>query len=226
MRTKLGSAGFTLVELLVVIAIIALLIGILLPALGRARDTARVAVCLGQMRTLGQFASMYTDDNGGTMPRSQHSAFAHRVAPWGYAFYPFVTGTDYDRFDTGGWESVFNGVYRCPLDPRDDAHWSYGLNVYYELSAGETLGPVWTRAPLVPRPFATVLFGEIGDLTSADHAMAHFWTRYDAPPEIDPARHLGRTGVAFLDGHATSVLFEDVFSLENGIDNFNPATAH
>ncbi|MEZ6319232.1 MAG: prepilin-type N-terminal cleavage/methylation domain-containing protein [Phycisphaerales bacterium] len=61
--------GFTLIELLVVIAIIALLIGILLPALGRARETARATICKSNMRSVGQFATMYAlDDNDRLWP--------------------------------------------------------------------------------------------------------------------------------------------------------------
>jgi len=57
-----AKSGFTLIELLVVIAIIALLIGILLPALGAARDSAKKLKCLTQVRAMGQAFTYYADD--------------------------------------------------------------------------------------------------------------------------------------------------------------------
>ena len=60
--------GFTLVELLVVIGIIALLIGILLPVLGRAREQSKRTACLANLRTLGQAMYMYAQANRDRLP--------------------------------------------------------------------------------------------------------------------------------------------------------------
>ena len=57
------AGAFTLIELLVVVAIIALLISILLPALNKARDQGKQTICLSNMKTMGEAAHFYAQQN-------------------------------------------------------------------------------------------------------------------------------------------------------------------
>lgn len=66
-----SNRGFTLIELLVVVAIIALLISILLPALGSARESSKRAVCMSQVRGLAQAMLLYATDNRDMVPMHQ-----------------------------------------------------------------------------------------------------------------------------------------------------------
>lgn len=66
------ALGFTLVELLVVMAIIAMLAGLLFPALVRAREQARRAACSGNMRQIGIGIGIYADDFAGCYPPANH----------------------------------------------------------------------------------------------------------------------------------------------------------
>jgi prepilin-type N-terminal cleavage/methylation domain-containing protein len=66
--TRDDARGFTLIELLVVIAVIALLVGVLLPALAAGREAARRAVCLSNLRQCAVVCQLYADENKGKGP--------------------------------------------------------------------------------------------------------------------------------------------------------------
>jgi len=81
--------GFTLIELLVVMVIIALLVGLLLPALARAKEEARKTQCRSNLKQIGLAIEMYCNDNGGWTPEyggglisSDPGARNNWVGPW------------------------------------------------------------------------------------------------------------------------------------------------
>jgi prepilin-type N-terminal cleavage/methylation domain-containing protein len=68
MNLNSKKRAFTLIELLVVVAIISVLVALLLPALGRAREEARATQCMGNMRQIGLVMGLYQNDYGNMLP--------------------------------------------------------------------------------------------------------------------------------------------------------------
>ncbi|MEL7473178.1 MAG: prepilin-type N-terminal cleavage/methylation domain-containing protein [Planctomycetota bacterium] len=112
-RNGQRASGFTLIELLVVIAIIALLIGILLPALGRARTAGQLAVSLSNQRQIAIATESYRADNDGFMPWYQ------LAQPGIIGFCPWSYG---GKHNNDQWRNVFRRLFDVaaherPLNP-------------------------------------------------------------------------------------------------------------
>lgn len=216
-----SDAAFTLIELLIVIAIIAILAGLLLPAVNRAAGAARSIQCQSQMRQVMLAARLYADDNEDQFPRSQHSAFANRQLPWERAVAPFLAIHD------TRWTNLIESVYHCPAD-RQPRHLSYGMNYYFEVGPDDDYPgkpQTWRRLSQIPRPTDVIFFTEV--LIEADHVMpALCWTTVaDAEAEVASKRHGAKSNYCFVDGHTEPRRLPTVYDPDRGVDLWNPRGA-
>lgn len=235
-KKRYRCRGFTLIELLVVIAIISILAAILFPVFARARENARRASCLSNVKQLGMGMLQYAQDfdemlprisicggptlaTGFTSPASTASACGgepYRVHLWMHVIYPYVKSAN---------------VYNCPSavdsaysDTFDGSYMqmtNYGYNFYLNMDAnllqnGRSLASV-------PWASRTPMLAESSNYrTDPDPKCipGHAATTY---PELDwctttgantgdapLGRHFNRTNLVYVDGHAKSVLRSDI----------------
>ena len=182
--------AFTLIELLVVIAIIAILAGMLLPALSKAKGQAHAAKCSSQLRQIGLAARMYADDNGDSLPRSQHTKQS-----WVGSLQPYLSGTN---------------LYRCALDTNRTRPYSYALNDF--LLPPEAPGAAnYSRISSVPAPSDTFYMGEsASDFETVDHF--HFtrpseggYSTNGFAGQVAVTRHGGAANYLFVDCHMATL---------------------
>ena len=112
--------GFTLIELLVVIAIIALLMGILMPALRKVREQGKDVICRNNLRQIGIAANLYAEANNMLIPRS--AEWSAGIEPWFQLFMLYLSQKDID----GDYRSV--DIFRCPSYPDKEQTVCYVVN--------------------------------------------------------------------------------------------------
>jgi type II secretory pathway pseudopilin PulG len=206
-----------LIELLVVVAIIAILAAMLLPALGRAKETAKRIGCLNNMRNLGLALKIYTQDNDELLPPRHYGPYWTSYLSNYYASVKVLVcpsdGPDIPPTAGKGLGAKF------PFDAAPRSYMINGWNDYFQVNfpnefAKYNNGTSDKSLPesAIKEPSETIVFGE------KENTSGHFYmdySQYDDLMQLDQNRHMaqgensrgGGSNYIFGDGSARFLKF-------------------
>ena len=208
--------GFTLIELLVVIAIIAILAGLLLPALGSAKNRAVTVQCTGQFRTIATATANYVSDGDGTVMPVWYTYNPGRPVPWA----AFLAGTQ----NLPGESFMCPAFIDCTYKPSkvtaaelaNYANWTednnftwvhYGQSMFF--SNERSNYPQNLRLDKAHGPSRKILYSEVfyskqGGSKLGYYRLSQQWSD-GYTGLLDAGRHQGRINVAFVDSHVETI---------------------
>ena len=111
--------SFTLIELLIAVAIIAILAGLLLPALSSARAKGQMISCASNQKTIALMSIQYAGDNDDFMPPAYNDNYLNPAPNYRFLNYSWLYATHRYTGKDVVWGAPTNPVYRCPAAPEE-----------------------------------------------------------------------------------------------------------